>query len=240
MEANYEWDNILGYEPNDPNCGYRGRASACEYEYTLRKEYWDAAFAGSTAGFISGNSLTAGDFCLSPSSCTPGTGWTNNMSSPGFVNFGYWKSLLSSLPWWVLTPDQNNNYVTSGRGTAYSSLASCTINSHANCFTPDNYVTASSYSTSSTSGLVAYIPCYATTAKYRCAGTGGLTVAMNQVGANPTARWYDPTAGTFTTICSPSGTPCSGSSQTFTPTGVNGAGDPDWVLVVSAQAVSRG
>jgi hypothetical protein len=63
---------------------------------------------------------------------------------------------------------------------------------------------------------------------------------MNQVGANPTARWYDPTAGTFTTICSPSGTPCSGSSQTFTPAGVNGAGDPDWVLVVSAQAVSRG
>jgi hypothetical protein len=282
LEANYEWDNILGYEPNDPNCGYRGRASACEYEYTLRKEYWDAALAGSTAGFINGNSLTAGDFCLSPSSCTPGTGWTNNMSSPGFVNFGYWKSrllsllkmaggfclhpssctpgtgwtnymsspgfvnfgywksLLLSLPWWVLTPDQNNNYVTSGRGTAYSSLASCTINSHANCFTPDNYVTASSYSTSSTSGLVAYIPCYATTAKYRCTGTGGLTVAMNQVGANPTARWYDPTAGTFTTICSPSGTPCSGSSQTFTPAGVNGAGDPDWVLVVSAQAVSRG
>jgi hypothetical protein len=280
LEANYEWDNLSGYEPNDASCPYAGYASACEYEYTLRKEYWDAALAGSTAGFINGNSLIAGGFCLyhstctlgtrwtnymsspgfanfgywksllsnllkiaggfclHPSTCTPGTRWTNYMNSPGFVNFGYWKSLLLSLPWWVLTPDQNNNYVTSGRGTAYSSSASCTTGSHANCFTPDNYVTASSYSTSSASGLVAYIPCYATTAKYGCLGTGGLSVAMNQLGANPTARWYDPTAGTLTTICSPSGTPCSGSSQTFTPTGVNGAGDPDWVLVVSAQAVS--
>jgi len=260
LEANYEWGNILGYEPNDPHCAYPGRAadriteaiphwmarllrllpdSACEYEYTLRKEFYDATLAGATAGYINGTTqIASSGFCLYPSTCTPGTGWTKYMSSPGFVNFGYWKSLLLSLPWWVLTPDQNNNYVTGGRGTAYSGSASCTINSHANCFTPDNYVTASSYSTSSASGLVAYIPCYATTAKYGCTGTGGLTVAMNQLGANPTARWYDPTAGTFTTICSPSGTPCSGSSQTFTPTGVNGAGDPDWVLVVSGQAVS--
>jgi hypothetical protein len=45
------------------------------------------------------NSLTAGAFCLYPSTCTPGTGRTNYISSPGFVSFGYWKSLLLSLPW---------------------------------------------------------------------------------------------------------------------------------------------
>ena len=97
LEANYEWDNLSGYEPNDASCPYAGYASACEYEYTLRKEYWDAALAGSTAGFINGNSLIAGGFCLYHSTCTLGTRWTNYMSSPGFANFGYWKSLLSNL-----------------------------------------------------------------------------------------------------------------------------------------------
>jgi hypothetical protein len=47
-----------------------------------------------------------------------------------------------------------------------------------------------------------------------------------------TARWYDPTAGTFTNI---PGSPFAnvGSMQFATP-GTNAGGDDDWVLVLEA------
>ncbi|MBV8091703.1 MAG: DUF4038 domain-containing protein [Acetobacteraceae bacterium] len=237
LETNYEWDNNLEYEPNDPNCGYSSHSSQCMYEYTIRKQFYQATLSGANAGYITGEyPISTAGFCLLPSTCTAGTGWINYLNSTGMTNFGYWASLFlnNGIPWWELTPDQGNTFVTGGRGMAFSSSGSCTANSHAKCITPDNYVTAASYSTSSASGLLVYIPCYATSSKYGCAGTGGVTVAMNQLGTSPTARWYDPTSKAFTTICSPSGTACSTGSQTFTPTGANGAGDPDWVLVITA------
>ena len=45
-----------------------------------------------------------------------------------------------------------------------------------------------------------------------------------------TARWFDPSANTFTTIA---GSPFSNTgTQNFTSPGNNSAGDPDWVLVL--------
>jgi Putative collagen-binding domain of a collagenase len=45
-----------------------------------------------------------------------------------------------------------------------------------------------------------------------------------------TARWFDPTNGTFTSI---SGSPFANTgSHSFTPPGNNSAGDADWVLVL--------
>ena len=237
LETNYEWDNVLGYEPNDPNCAYSSHSSYCMYEYTIRKQFYQATLSGANAGYITGEyPISTAGFCLLPSTCTAGTGWTNYLNSTGMTDFGYWASLFqnNSIPWQSLVPDQSSTYVTAGHGTAYLRGESCKANRHANCITPDNYVTAASYSTSSAFGLLAYIPCYATTVKYGCTGTGGVTVALNQLGTRPTARWYDPTSGTFTTICSPSGTACSTGSQSFTPTGTNGEGDPDWVLVITA------
>src|SRR5262249_40180205 len=47
-----------------------------------------------------------------------------------------------------------------------------------------------------------------------------------------TARWYDPTSGTFTAV---TGSPFAASgSRTFKPTGTTSAGDGDWVLVLEA------
>jgi hypothetical protein len=237
MEANYEWDNNTGFELNDPNCTYPGRASHCIYEYTLRKQFYWAMLAGSTAGYITGEApISSAGFCLFPYfnfSCTAGIGWTSYMSSAGMKNLGYWRSLFlnNSIAWWALVPDQHNNFVTAGRGTAFPSDGSCTAN--ANCMTSDNYVTAATASMSSGSYLLAYVSCYTTTSKYGCTGSGGVTVVMAPF-STPTARWYDPTNGFFTTICSPSTTACRSSSQVFTPTRPNFAGDPDWVLVVSS------
>ena len=47
-----------------------------------------------------------------------------------------------------------------------------------------------------------------------------------------TARWYDPTRGTYTTIA---GSPLANTgAQRFAPPGNNADGDGDWALVLEA------
>jgi hypothetical protein len=66
VETNYEWDNNVGYKPNDPSCAYPGRRSSCIYEYTLRKQFYWAMLAGSNAGYITGEfPISSAGFCLS-------------------------------------------------------------------------------------------------------------------------------------------------------------------------------
>ena len=63
-----------------------------------------------------------------------------------------------------------------------------------------------------------------------CGASATLTVAMTNFAGPVTARWYDPTAGTFTSI---SGSPFANTgSRNFTTPGNNSDGDPDWVLVL--------
>ena len=48
-----------------------------------------------------------------------------------------------------------------------------------------------------------------------------------------TARWFDPSANTFTVIA---GSPFSNAgARQFTPPGKNSAGEPDWVLVLETE-----
>lgn len=57
-----------------------------------------------------------------------------------------------------------------------------------------------------------------------------LTVDMTKMSGSTTARWFDPTSGSFTTV---SGSPFANSgSHVFNPGGTNGAGAADWVLVL--------
>jgi Putative collagen-binding domain of a collagenase len=59
-----------------------------------------------------------------------------------------------------------------------------------------------------------------------------LTVNMAQFKSAVTARWYDPTNGTYTTI---TGSPfANNGAMIFTPPGANSTGDPDWILVLRA------
>jgi hypothetical protein len=58
------------------------------------------------------------------------------------------------------------------------------------------------------------------------------TVALTKMSGQATARWYDPTSGSFMPV---TGSPFPNTAaHTFTPPGANGAGDPDWVLVLEA------
>jgi hypothetical protein len=66
---------------------------------------------------------------------------------------------------------------------------------------------------------IAYLPAITT-----------ITVDMTKLGDTVTARWYDPTNGTYVTI---TGSPFPNmGTHNFTSPGNNSTGDPDWVLVL--------
>jgi hypothetical protein len=67
--------------------------------------------------------------------------------------------------------------------------------------------------------LLAYVP---------DAHAGAFTVDMTALSANPRARWYDPSSGSFTAI----GDLTNSGSQSFTPPSANATGAHDWVLVL--------
>src|SRR5262249_28734772 len=66
------------------------------------------------------------------------------------------------------------------------------------------------------------------------------TVKVNlaQLGGPATARWYDPSRGTFTAIA---GSPLPNSGErAFAPPGNNGDGDGDWELVLETTPAKEG
>jgi len=61
---------------------------------------------------------------------------------------------------------------------------------------------------------------------------GAVTLSMSKLAGPATARWYDPTAGSFAAI---SGSPFANSgAHTFMTPGKNAGGDADWVLLLEA------
>jgi hypothetical protein len=131
------------------------------------------------------------------------SGWQAALNSPGYVAMSYLNGLFGSRAWYAMVPDQSHSVVTSGYGT----------------FGQDDYVTAEWATDGST--LIAYVP---TPRK--------LSVDMTKLGGPVTARWFDPTSGTYAGI---SGSPFNNAgAQTFTPPGNNSAGAGDWVLVLEA------
>ena len=57
-----------------------------------------------------------------------------------------------------------------------------------------------------------------------------ITIDMTKLAGSVTARWFDPTNNTFSTV-SGSPFPNTGSTQ-FTPPGTNAEGSDDWLLVL--------
>ena len=136
------------------------------------------------------------------------TNWQANLDTTGVAQLRYETSLLSTLPWWTFVPDQNHSVLTAGYGT-YSSSGAVHTN---------DYATAARASDGST--ILIYMPSSRT-----------ITVDMSKItGSGATARWFDPTNGTFTTV---SGSPFANSgSRQFAPPGNNAEGSSDWVLVL--------
>ena len=167
-----------------------------------RQEYW-SLLSGAT-GQLYGNHYTWQFLC--PQRDDAGNcvgGWKDQLDTSGAQQMAYVKTLFESRRWYALVPDQAHTVVTNGFGT----------------FGANDYVTAAR--TSDGTLAIAYVPSNRT-----------ITVDLSTLSGPVTARWYDPTAGTFTSI---SDAPFAnvGSISVATP-GTNAAGDDDWVLVLEA------
>jgi len=142
--------------------------------------------------------------------------WKSYLVSPGIVQLGYMADLFKTRKWYDLTPDQGHAFVTAGYGH-YAAIGPATTPHMAD----DDYVTAA-VTPDGTLGM-AYLP-----------QGGRITVAMSKLQNGVTARWFDPTDNAFQAI---EGSPFSNQgTHEFAVPGKNGAGDPDWVLVLEAGA----
>lgn len=130
-----------------------------------------------------------------------------HLDLPGANDMPNLVSFFASRAWWNLVPDQTQSIVTAGFGTP----GGC------GTFDQNDYATAAA--TADGTLVVAYLPT-----------PRAVTVNLSRLAGPSTARWYDPTSGAYTTISSS----VSPGTYTWTPASRNGAGDPDWVLVVEA------
>jgi hypothetical protein len=133
--------------------------------------------------------------------------WVAQLNSQGGREMSYFATFLASIAWQTLVPDQT--------GTVFTGVG-----------TPTDY--SGAWATDGTLA-VAYKPPTGTSAQ-------SFVVNMSRFTGTVTARWFDPTAGTSSTIGS--GLANSG-SQTFNSPGVNSAGQNDWVLILSTAAIVR-
>jgi hypothetical protein len=141
-------------------------------------------------------------------------GWKDNLDTTGVTQLGYCKALFQSRPWYTLVPDQAHMLVTAGYGTFWSG------GTPSSGISLNDYVTAGS--TADGKLALVYVPSART-----------VTVDLARLSGAITARWYDPTTGSYQPIA---GSPFPNTaSQTFTTPGVHADGAGDWVLVLEAQ-----
>jgi hypothetical protein len=148
-------------------------------------------------------------------------GWSaSTIDSPGVTQLGYQTTLLNSINWWTLVPRATSDHtlVTNGYGSCPTSGSM------------DGVSCVTDAESSDKSLALIYDP------------TGAaITVDFSQMltGGTTTARWYDPTNGSYTTV---TGSPFADSSgaQTISPPGSNSAGDDDWVLLLQASGGGGG
>lgn len=206
LEGNYEFENDVS-----SFSGVGGTLANLR-----RQSYW-ASLCGQS-GQIYGNGYVWGFFTGNPGSIAyqqVPPGWSNNLASPGYNDLLRWKNFFTSIAWQNLIPDQAHAVGTAGYGTGH--LSELPENS--------NYVTVAADSLTGGAHLgVAYFP--------GGGGTNTLTVDMTKFAGSVTAKWFDPTNASFATV---SGSPFTNTgTHNFTPTGNNSAGDPDWVLLLTA------
>jgi hypothetical protein len=125
-----------------------------------------------------------------------------------------WELFTGLRGWHQLVPDTDNSLLTAGRGTRGDYVTSSGgSGGEYNLADPqDNYVTAAV--TPNGRLAVAYFPVDQT-----------ITVNDAELAAGYTARWVDPVSGAST----PTAT-----GSTYSPTGNNSVGGPDWLLILEA------
>ena len=127
---------------------------------------------------------------------------------PAALQMRYLVKLFASRRWFELVPDQARTIVTAGYGRFVTSGNVESSRYVTTAATPDRTL------------AVSYLP-----------GGGTITVAMARFAGPVTARWYDPTNGTYSDV---SGSPFPNTgSVDLTPPKTNTAGDRDWVLILT-------
>lgn len=178
----------------------------------MRRILWWTYLSGA-CGYIYGNHFTATTFIVDGGAPVSGYKtvtplWKNNLKSPGVVAFGVLIDLFETIGWQDLIPDQDHRIGVAGYGAPAA----------AGTYQTNNYVT------------VASMPNGASALAYFPQGSANiLTVAMSTFASPLTARWLDPTNGSYTDI----GTFSNIGTHNFSPPGNNAGGDPDWVLVLN-------
>jgi hypothetical protein len=131
-----------------------------------------------------------------------GSGWQSALNSGGASTLGYLRTLLEARAWWTLVPDQGATLLTSAPGSGSNRAVAALA--------------------SDGSYALVYTP-------------GPKTLAINMarlVGPQVQARWFDPSAGTYSNI---SGSPFAASgTRSFTAPATNAGGDYDSVLVLES------
>lgn len=139
---------------------------------------------------------------------SPGTDWTTLLATQARLDAVRQVALWRTLPWHRLKPSGLGGVgtlVTAGGGSASPQGT--------------DYVAAAA--TPEGDLLLAYVP---------PDHTGSVTIDMSKLGASVTARWFDPANAAFTSI----GAFANTGTHAFTTPGTNSAGDPDWLLVLTA------
>lgn len=134
---------------------------------------------------------------------------SGNLDTRGASQIPYINTLFTAIQWWKLVPDRTHAVVTSGYGTYTTGNSNLYKNTYCSTvWIPDG------------DASVTYCPSHTT-----------LTVAMDRFRGVITARWFDPSSGTYQSI---GGSPFSSSgSHEFVMPGKNKDGEPDWVLVLT-------
>ena len=188
LEEHYE-DETLFSELGTPNI-------------LRRQEYW-SLISGALAGHMYGSYWTD----------RFATGWQSHLNTQAVRELGYFKSLMTSVAWYNLVPDQTHSLLTAGYGTfgntGHVGNNDCAMAAKA----PDGSL------------AIIYTPV-----------SHNMTVAMGNFAGLVTARWFDPTNNTFQTVVG-SPFPNTGNHD-FTTPGNNHAGDGDWILLLQSQAGS--
>jgi hypothetical protein len=128
--------------------------------------------------------------------------WQQSLGLPGSQSMTHLWNLMSPRQWWRLVPDVNNTTLTAGISTGQDRAVAALA---------DNRTFA-----------IVYVP-----------SIRGVTIDLSKLaGPNVTARWLDPTNGSYSDVAG-SPFPASG-SRVFTATGTNSGGDGDWTLVLES------
>jgi hypothetical protein len=134
--------------------------------------------------------------------------WRQNLNTPGVRQLRYMSQAFENRAWYDLVPDFAGTVLVGGRGH-FSTTDSIDT---------DTYATAAS--TPDGKLVMAYMP-----------NTRTFTIKMSKLSGSVTAKWYDPTNGTYISIGSGF---ANRGTRKFTPPGTNSAGDGDWLLVLTA------